>query len=161
MSMYRLTLALVATLGLLGLAAAAERAPAPRDVSPDRALDELVRTIDRHLDEFWAREGITPAPIASDAEFLRRLSLDVVGRIPTAAEARAFIENTDPDKRTKKIDELLARPGHVNFFATVLRQTWVPQTQDNPQIQFAAPNFEAWLKARLRDNTPTDRLVRE
>jgi hypothetical protein len=161
MSTFRLILTLVAGLEFLGTVAAAERAPAPREVSPDRALDELVRTIDRHLDEFWGREGITPAPIASDAEFLRRLSLDLVGRIPTAAEARAFIESTDPNKRAKKIEELLARPGHVNFFATVLRQTWVPQTSDNPQILFAVPNFEAWLKARLRDNAPTDRVVRE
>jgi hypothetical protein len=161
MTPIRLTLTLVAALGPTLPALAQEKAPPPREVSPDRALDQLVRAIDRHFAEFWARNEVTPAPLADDAEFLRRLSLDLVGRIPTAAEARAFIESKDPDKRAKKVDELLARPGHVNFFATVLRQTWVPQTLDNRQVQFAAPQFETWVRNRLRDNVPMDKIVRE
>src|SRR6476660_6982183 len=113
MTTVRFCLALLVALRIALPATAAEKAPPPRELASDRALEELVRAIDRHFDEFWARNDITPAPLAADA--------------------RAFIESKDPDKRTKKIDELLARPGHLNFFATVLRQTWVPQTMDNRQ----------------------------
>src|SRR5215210_1194394 len=112
MTLVRRFLALMLAVGIALPVAADEKAPPPREVSADRALAELVRTIDRHFAEFWARNEITPAPLADDAEFLRRVSLDLAGRIPTAAEARAFIESKDPDKRAKKVDELLARPGH-------------------------------------------------
>lgn len=155
---------LIATI-LTGLLAACgtanDRAPMPRDVSPDRGVNEIVQKINQHFDDFWARNSITPAPIADDAEFLRRLSLDLIGRIPTASEARSFIENKDPDKRTKKIEELLGKSGYLNHFASVYRQLWVPQTLDNPQLQFAGPQFENWVHNRLKENTSMDKIVRE
>lgn len=146
---------------LPAMAFAQQKGPMPRDVSPDRGLDQIVRTIDRHFDEFWTRNGIKPAPIADDSEFLRRLSLDLIGRIPTPAEARAYLDNNDPAKRVKKIDELLTRPGFLNHFASVYRQLWVPQTIDNPQFQFAGPQFENWIRNRLKANTSMDKMVRE
>jgi len=161
MTAFRLLTVLIFTLGIALPAVAGEKAPAPREVSADRLLDPVVRKIDQHLNEFWAANNITPAPLADDAEFYRRLSLDLVGRIPTAAEARDFIESKDPDKRTKKIDALLARPGYLNHFSTVLRQTWVPQTADNQQLQFNAPQFEGWIRSQLRDNVPMDKIVRQ
>src|SRR3954463_767296 len=103
-----LRLTLVAVLATAGLAVAQQKGPPPREVSSALAVEEAVRRIDGHLTAFWSKNGITPAPVADDAEFLRRLSLDLVGHIPTAADVRAFIESKDPDKRTKKIDELLA-----------------------------------------------------
>src|SRR5437763_15348587 len=109
MTLLRLTLA--AVLVASAPASAAERAPAPRELAPAVTVEDTVRKVDGHLTAFWSRNDITPAPVADDAEFLRRLSLDLVGRIPTAAEARAFIDSKDPDKRAKKIDELLGRPG--------------------------------------------------
>ena len=158
MTPLRLTVA--AVLLAAGLSPAAEKGPPPREVPPV-SIEDTVRRVDAHLAAFWAKNGITPAPVADDAEFLRRLSLDLVGRIPTAAEARAFIESPDPDKRAKKVDELLTRPGYVNHFASVLRQTWVPQTLDNPQLQFVAPQFEGWLRQQLKVNAGMDRTVRE
>src|SRR5438067_2222682 len=131
MTPLRLTVAAL-LVGSAGPILAAEKAPAPRELAPAVTVEDTVRKVDGHLTAFWSRNDITPAPVADDAEFLRRLSLDLVGRIPTAAEARAFIDSKDPDKRAKKIDELLGRPGYLNHFASVLRQTWVPQTIDNP-----------------------------
>jgi hypothetical protein len=158
MTPFRLTLAAVLT---AAPAWAAERAPAPREVAPAVTVDATVRKIDGHLAAFWSKNDITPAPAADDAEFFRRLSLDLAGRIPTAAEARAFIDDADPDKRARKIEELLGRTGYLNHFASVLRQTWVPQTIDNPQLQFIAPQFEAWVRSRLKDNVPMDQVVRD
>lgn len=146
---------------IAGPGLAAEKGPAPREVSPNAALDELVRQIDRHVEAFWKANEVTPAPLADDAEFLRRLSLDLVGRIPTGAEARAFIDSTDPNKRAKKIDELLARPGYLNHFSAVLRQTWIPQANEDPQFIFLGGQFETWIRNRLRDNVSMDKVVRE
>src|SRR6478735_7537555 len=111
MNHLRLTLALIV---ITGPALAAERAPMPRVVTPPITVDEAVRKVDGHLTAFWAKNEIQPAPNADDAEFLRRVSLDLVGRIPTASEARSFIESKDRDKRSKKIDELIGRPGFLN-----------------------------------------------
>lgn len=157
MSRFRVILAIL--VALPAVAAAEQKGPAPREV--DKDLKELVRAIDHHLGDFWTRNGITPAPVADDPEFFRRLSLDLIGRIPTASEARAFIDNKDPDKRTKKIDELLGRSGFLNHFASVYRQMWVPQINDNPQLQFTGPQFETWVRNRLKDNVPMDKMVRE
>src|SRR5215813_9299287 len=63
--------------------------------------------------------GISPGT-ASDAEFLRRVSLDLIGMPPTADEARAFISDKDPEKRVKLIDRLFASPHYARHFATVL-----------------------------------------
>jgi hypothetical protein len=138
-----------------------ERGPAPRVASTDANLDVVVRKINTHLTDFWTRNGITPAPVADDAEFLRRASLDIAGRIPSAAEAREFIDSKDPEKRAKKIDELLARPAHLTFFASVYRQLWVPQASEDQRLQFQTPQFESWVRARLKVNTPMDKMVRE
>src|SRR5262245_27841679 len=96
-----LRLSLTVPLLVAGFTAAAEKAPPPREV-PAVAVEDTVRRLDGHLTTFWSRNEITPAPLADDAEFLRRPSLDLVGRIPTAAEARAFIDSKDPEKRAKK-----------------------------------------------------------
>jgi Protein of unknown function (DUF1553)/Protein of unknown function (DUF1549) len=142
-------------------AIAAEKAPAPRVMPSAVTVDDVVRKIDGQLSNFWSRNEIKSAPIADDAEFYRRLSLDITGRIPTASEARAFIDSKDPDKRNKMIDDLLRRPGYLNHFASVFRQTWVPQSIDNPQARFAAPQFEAWVRAQLKDGVSMDKVVRD
>lgn len=130
------------------------------------AVDEalivsLAAKIDKHLETFWTKNKIKPAERADDAEFLRRLSLDLVGRIPAVNEVRQFIANPDPKKRERKVVELLQKAGFVNHFSSVLRQQWVPQTLDNPQFQFQGGGFENWLRSQLRQNVGMDKLVRD
>src|SRR5688572_7818 len=67
---------------------------------------KLADRIDAHLDARFAAEKVKPAPPADDAEFLRRASLDITGRIPTPRAVHDFLANTDPYKRAKLIDEL-------------------------------------------------------
>src|SRR5262249_23123011 len=68
--------------------------------------------------------GITPAPQADDATLVRRITLDLVGRIPSAAEVQAYVGSTDPDKRVQLVDRLTASPGfqrhQVNEFEAML-----------------------------------------
>ncbi|MGC3967387.1 MAG: DUF1549 domain-containing protein [Pirellulales bacterium] len=77
--------------------------PAYPHVPAPTKIDELVVAKLRKL-------GIVPSELATDAEFLRRVSLDICGTLPAPAEAAAFLEDESPDKRRRKIDELLARP---------------------------------------------------
>ena len=77
--------------------AAAER------ISTDGSLSTV---IDRYIEENLAKQGIQPVSRATDATLVRRLTLDLVGRIPTRQEARAFVDSPDPRKRELLVDRL-------------------------------------------------------
>lgn len=150
----------------------AEQGPMPRVVADsatkaapagasEASVERLTHAIDTAFDRFWKENGITPATLADDAEFLRRASLDIMGRIPSPTEVRTFLAGKDPKKRAKVVDEMLGRTGYLNHFSTVLRQTWLPQSLDNPQFQFVGVQFETWVRNRLRDNTGMANMVRE
>jgi hypothetical protein len=72
------------------------------------ASDEVSALIDQQLEAHWKEKGITPAPVAEDRVFVRRLYLDLAGRIPTLTELQAFLQDARPDKRTLLVDQLLA-----------------------------------------------------
>src|SRR5262249_43048624 len=69
--------------------------------------------IDPHILAKLRKLNIPPAGLCDDATFLRRVSLDVTGQLPEPKEVRAFLADKTPDRRARKIDELLARPGHA------------------------------------------------
>jgi hypothetical protein len=121
----------------------------------------LSAKIDRHIEASWKANGLTPAPLADDAEFLRRAYLDLAGHIPAVSEVRDFLADQSPDKRSKLIDRLLDGPGFVQHFGTLWRREWLPQTLSNPQLQFFGAQFEPWIRDRLRNNTSYDKIVRE
>jgi Protein of unknown function (DUF1549)/Protein of unknown function (DUF1553) len=83
---------------------------------PDRAIEQVVV---HYVDDLIKQENIMPAPAAGDATILRRLSLDLIGRIPTAAETKAYVESTDPEKKTKLVDRLMASPAFVRCQAVM------------------------------------------
>ena len=93
-----------------------EPAKPPRDPAPTAALIDA--EIDRHL---AADQASRPRPRPDDAEFLRRVTLDLTGRIPTYRETVAFLDSKDPTKRRKLIDELLDSPAYGDHFATIWR----------------------------------------
>jgi hypothetical protein len=86
----------------------------------------LAARIDGHIDTALKAQEVTPAGPANDAEFLRRAALDTLGRIPTVAEARAFLADTSPDRRERLVDQLLDNPAAVNHAAAVWRAALVP-----------------------------------
>lgn len=98
------------------------------------------------------------APLAADAEFLRRLYLDLTGIIPTAAEAREFLADSDAEKRTKLIDRLLASPEHARHlqqvFDVVLMERRGGKNVPHPQ-------WQEFLRQSFADNKPWDQLARE
>src|SRR5947209_6882320 len=116
---------LAALLVLCGSAAADPPDHAGRDVA------ELAKKIDQLLARGWADAGIQPAALADDAEFLRRVYLDVAGRVPSVSEAQAFLKDTRPDRRARLVDQLLASPRYVAHFTNVYRALLIPEASNN------------------------------
>lgn len=120
----------------------------------------LAQTIDRHVEQKWAEEKVEPAPRAGDAEFLRRVYLDLVGKIPTVAEVRTFLDDPAPDKRERVVDRLLKSPAHVGHFTRFWKDLVVPEADTDFQVRFTAVELEAWLRRQIADNTGYDKVVR-
>lgn len=72
--------------------------------------------IDPYIFNQMAADNVAPAPAASDTEVLRRLSLDLTGRIPSIEQVRSFADNTDPTKRGKLVDELIASQAFIDYW---------------------------------------------
>src|SRR5262249_4335558 len=100
-----------------------------------------------------------------DATFLRRLHLDVTGFLPPPEEIRAFLADTRNDKRERKIDEVLAKPGYAEVWAAQFSDLIKPVERGNEgnnnimQGQVLRIRFYEWLRARLTENVPYDQLV--
>jgi hypothetical protein len=101
--------------------------------------------------------GVTPAA-ASDAEFLRRVSLDLIGMPPTADEARAFLAEAAPDKRAKLIDRLFASSQYVRHFSQALDLMLMER---RPNTNVTADEWQAWLLQSVRENKPWNALAKE
>jgi hypothetical protein len=129
---------------------------------PVRSADpaELARRIDARLAEGFDKD-VRPAKAADDAEFLRRVTLDVIGRIPTVAEARSFLGDTAADRRVKLVERLLASPGYPLHTASVWRAALVPQASINLRVQYLGVSTEAWLIDRIRAGRRHDEIIRE
>lgn len=119
---------------------------------PARAQDGLENPVDRYFDQAWKSAGIHPAPPADDYEFLRRVSLDVTGRLPKPDEIRAFIQSPD---RARKIDELLAGDGAAEFFAdTWLRILLSYKFEETLPQKINFPAFRRYLKEAAAKDLP-------
>src|SRR5262245_26594625 len=84
-----------------------------REGGQQLALPEAQDAIDNHIVAKLQRLNLPPAELTDDATFLRRARLDSTGQLPSAAEVREFLTDVTPDKRERKIDQLLAEPGHA------------------------------------------------
>src|SRR5262245_40408358 len=103
---------------------------------------KLADKIDQHITAGWKKAQVTPAATASDAEFLRRVYLDLAGRIPNVSEARAFLTDKDPDKRTRLVEEPLRGPRYVTHWTAVWRSWMMPEAAASFQVRFLVPGFE-------------------
>jgi uncharacterized protein DUF1549/uncharacterized protein DUF1553 len=138
------------------------RTAIPQDLEVlDQYYDALPRN--NFIDALvWAKLRklrITPSQPAPDSTFLRRVYLDVIGRLPTPAESRAFLADTSTDKRAALIDRLLARPEYADFWAN----KWADLLRPNPyRVGIKATlNFDNWIRDEFRRNMPYDQFVRE
>ncbi len=146
---------------LMALATAVEAGPPvvpfESDLEPasKNRIDQLVAARLKQL-------GITPARLCSDAVFVRRAYLDITGTLPTADEARRFLEDRDPQKRRKLIDRLLETDAYVDYWT----MKWCDLLRVKSEFPInlwpnAVQAYHRWIRSCVRQNVPYDRFVRE
>lgn len=121
------------------------------EFKPNNKVDELAL-------EKWKKLGLKPSPTCDDATFVRRVTVDLCGRLPTPAEVRAFTEDASADKRAKLIDKLLDSPDYAAYFA--LRWGAILRNSNLAGADQAAVAFHNWLKEQIARNRPYDEFVR-
>lgn len=123
----------------------------------------LHREIDALIGERLTTQKVTPAARCDDATFVRRLHLDLTGIIPTAAEARAFIDDPAPDKRARLIDALLASPAHAIHLARVFDVMLLERrsAMGGSTVDVAPASWRAYLAGAFAENRPWNQMARE
>jgi uncharacterized protein DUF1549/uncharacterized protein DUF1553 len=119
----------------------------------------LTKIIDDQINTRLAADKVSPSPRSSDAEFLRRAYLDIVGAIPSADKVREFLDSKEPDKRRKVIDELLADPRFGSSLSEVWSGLMIPRESNNRFLNYGP--MQKWLAEKFNENTPLDKLVYE
>ena len=139
----------VVRLVMLAFLASGPSAQTAELLPPDRAIDEVV---DHYLDARIVAAGLNPAPPADDATLIRRLTLDLNGRIPTPAEVRQFVESTEPDKRAKLVDRLMASPGFARHQAESFEAMLMAGTRGE---------LRSYLNLAFAQGRPWDEIFRD
>jgi hypothetical protein len=134
--------------------------PYPNEVRPEVFATAPRRNfIDEHVLAKLQALHVPPSPRAQDSEFLRRAYLDTIGTLPTADEARAFLEDTSADKRDRLIDALLARPEFIDYWT--YRWSDLLLLSGERLRPKAIETYHAWIRERVARNQPWDEFVRE
>lgn len=119
----------------------------------------ILTLVDAELERGWAAAKVEPSPLADDAEFLRRASLDLLGRVATHDEVEQFLADDGRDKRARLVDELLHSEAFADHWASLWAGRLIPDTRKAQR--YAADELETYLRAALADNRGWDRVVGE
>jgi hypothetical protein len=128
-------------------------------VGPLAAAEPLREVIDREIAAAWTREKVTPAKPADDAEFVRRVYLDLVGDVPSYDETIAFLDDKAADKRVKLIDRLLEDPRYGQHMADVWDFMLFGRNPPGYDTD-KRDGLQAWLKTQFAQNAPYDEIAR-
>jgi hypothetical protein len=117
--------------------------------------------IDTHIDAKLQKLHIQPSGLADDATFLRRVTLDLTGQLPTPEEVRSFVADASPTKlkRSKMIDKLIARPAYTDYWTI----KWGDLLQSSRKYlgEKGTFAFREWIRDSIATNKPYDKMVRE
>jgi hypothetical protein len=120
-------------------------------------------SLDRHLIAQWKRLNVAPSPAADDESFIRRVTLDICGTLPTPGEVTAYVGDSRPDKKRQLVDRLLERPEHASYFAL----KWADILQNRGRSYSSRRQREgttlltAWARDSIAANKPYDQFVTE
>lgn len=124
--------------------------------TPTRHVPSSTKHLDRHIDAVLKREGIQPSKQSENAEFLRRVHLDLTGKIPLPEEVMDFIRDGAPNKRAKKIERLLESEAYLEYWSD-LWVTWLigrRSVNNNERVKLTE-----WARAALAANMPYNQFV--
>jgi len=154
-------LALAVVFGLTSLTAATAAGPDSSKLNAGKDGAESVKTsfVDEMLQEGWKAAKVKPSPIASDAEFLRRAYLDLLGRIPNVQEATSFLEAKDSGKRAKLVEHLLVHPDFAKHFGNEWSIILVGRKPQNRDVDKAA--LGSWLRTQIAAGRPWNEMAYE
>lgn len=115
--------------------------------------------IDRLAYERMAKLGLQPSETCTDEQFLRRASLDLIGKLPSPEQTLAFLRDTSPDKRTRAVDQFLKDPNYADHWAV----KWGDLIRPNPSRVGVKPVLllDQWIRSAFASNKPYDQMVRE
>ncbi len=143
-----LTLTILAAATTVGVKAA----------EPDSA--EVAAKVDRAIHEGLLEAGVGVAPPTNDEDFLRRVALDLAGRIPTPDQVLAFTASDDPAKRVKVVERLLDSDEYARNWSRYWRDV-IFSRATNQRARLVQPRFEQWMTEQLRENTSWDLVATE
>lgn len=128
--------------------------------APLKDLPKAANFVDEHVFKRLKDLGLPPSEICDDGTFIRRVSIDIAGRLPTKAETEEFLKDASPTKREKLIDKLLDSKDYPEYFANkwsaVLRNRRKGVNDDLKPTQA----FHDWIRDAIRENKPYDQFVR-
>jgi hypothetical protein len=161
---------LVRTLALSGEAAimaryqgqvAVFRATVPLGVKIPNYQFTAQTLVDQYTQKKWQQLGLVPSDLCTDEQFIRRVSLDVTGTLPTPAEVGAFVADKDPNKRTKLIDTLLDKVEYSYFFANKWADILHVKRKQQANSAQGTFTFHNWIREAIAADKPYDEFARE
>lgn len=123
-----------------------------------RSSSHVAAEVDRLLGQHLKDAETPAAALTSDEDFLRRVTLDLAGTLPSAAEVTLFGLNPDPEKRSKLIDQLLSEDEHAQNWARYWRDVVFSRATEM-RSRIAQPTFERWMRDQLKSNRKWDEIA--
>ena len=127
-------------------------------VAPTRRVSSSTKHLDRYINATLKREGIQPSKMSEDAEFLRRVHLDLTGKIPMPEEVLDFLKDGSSSKRQKKINQLLTSDAYLDYW-TGLWVNWLIGRREDGDDRRIGLTF--WVRDALTNNMPYNQFVQE
>lgn len=115
--------------------------------------------VDDHVFDKLQKLKINPSPLCDDATFIRRVFLDLIGLLPGSEEARRFVADASPNKRSRLIESLLDRPEFADWWA--MKWADLLRIEEKTLDRKGVENFHAWLRGSFASQKPLDQMVRE
>ena len=127
-------------------------------VTPTRQVSSSTKHLDRHINAILKKEGIQPSGMSEDTEFLRRVHLDLTGKIPTPEEVLDFLKDGSSSKRQKKIEQLLGSEAYINYWTGLWVNWLIGRRGDSDDRRVGLTD---WVNSVLTKNMPYNQFVQE
>ncbi len=116
--------------------------------------------VDQATHTKWQQLGLVPSDLCTDAQFIRRASLDITGTLPAPAQVAAFEADKDPHKRAKLVDTLLETPEYSYYFANKWADILRVKRRGQPNRAYGTFSFHHWIQEAIAQDKPYDQFVR-